>query len=225
MEILLVEDDDRLARLLKKGFEHEGHPTTVAVDGAEGFDYTLARAFDVVILDVMLPVMSGFEVARRLRKRGCPTPILMLTARDAPPDIVTGLDTGADDYLIKPFSFEELLARVRAVARRGPIPRPATFQVDNLKLNPASHEVWRGKRKLTLTPREFQLLELLMRRAGNVLSRDAIIEGVWGHEADVELNTVDVFMSTLRGKVDNKKDQPLIHTVRGIGFCLGVEEP
>ena len=220
MEILIVEDDERMVALLKRGLEREGHVTAVAGDGSEGLDFALSRPFDVVILDVMIPTLNGFEVARRLRQRGCRTPILMLTAKDAPRDIVNGLDIGADDYLTKPFSFDELLARIRAVARRGPIPVPTVLQVGTLTLDPASHEVRRGPRELNLTPKEFRLLELLMRRRGMVQSRDAILSAVWGHESDVELNTVDVFIGTLRRKVDSADDTPLLHTIRGIGFCL-----
>ena len=220
MEILVVEDDAGTAALLKRGLEREGHVTALAADGSEGLDFALSRSFDVVILDVMLPKLNGFEVARQLRKSGCRTPILMLTAKDAPRDIVNGLDIGADDYLTKPFSFDELLARIRAVARRGPIPLPAVLRVGNLTLDPASHEVRRGSRELNLTPKEFRLLELLMRRAGKVQSRDALLSAVWGHDSDVELNTVDVFIGTLRRKVDSADDTPLLHTIRGIGFCL-----
>jgi DNA-binding response OmpR family regulator len=220
VEILIVEDDEQMAALLKRGLEGEGHVTAVAGDGPEGLDFALSQPFDVMILDVMIPKLNGFEVARRLRRRGCRTPILMLTAKDAPRDIVNGLDIGADDYLTKPFSFDELLARIRAVARRGPIPGSTVLRVGTLTLDPASHEVRRGSRELNLTPKEFRLLELLMRRAGKVQSRDAILSGVWGHEADVELNTVDVFIGTLRRKVDSAEDPPLLHTVRGIGFCL-----
>jgi len=209
-----------MAALLKRGLEGEGHVTAVAGDGPEGLDFALSHPFDVMILDVMIPKLNGFEVARRLRRRGCRTPILMLTAKDAPRDIVNGLDIGADDYLTKPFSFDELLARIRAVARRGPIPGSTVLRVGTLTLDPASHDVRRGSRELNLTPKEFRLLELLMRRAGKVQSRDAILSGVWGHEADVELNTVDVFIGTLRRKVDSAEDPPLLHTVRGIGFCL-----
>jgi DNA-binding response OmpR family regulator len=225
VEILIVEDDKRMAALLKRGLEREGHVATAAADGAEGLEFALARPFDVVVLDVMLPALNGYEVARRLRQGGCRTPILMLTAKDASPDIVHGLDAGADDYLTKPFSFDELLARLRAVARRGPIPRPVVLEVGDLRLDPASHEVSRGHRALQLTPKEFRLLELLMRRAGKVQSRDAIIEAVWGYDADLELNTVDVFLSTLRRKVDADEDTPLIHTVRGIGYCLKENGP
>jgi len=209
-----------MAALLKRGLEREGHVTAVTADGAEGLDFALSRPFDVVILDVMIPGLNGFEVARKLRQRGCRTPILMLTARDTRRDVVNGLDIGADDYLTKPFSFDELLARIRAVARRGPIAVPTVLRVGTLTLDPASHEARRGPRELNLTPKEFRLLELLMRRAGKVQSRDAILEAVWGHESDVELNTVDVFLSTLRRKVDSAEDPPLLHTIRGIGFCL-----
>ena len=191
MEILIVEDDRRLAALLKRGLEHEGHVTVIASDGAEGLDYALARSYDVMVLDVMLPVMDGFEVARRLRRQGCRTPLLMLTARDARRDVINGLDVGADDYLTKPFAFDELLARLRAVARRGPIPRAAVAAVGDLTLDSAGHEARRAARRLELTPKEFRLLELLMRNEGRVLSRDAIIEAVWGHTAEVKPNTVD----------------------------------
>lgn len=214
-----------MAALLKRGLESEGHVAEVAANGPLGFDFALLRQFDVMILDVMMPKMSGLDVARRLRERGVRTPILMLTARDAPKDIIHGLDTGADDYLTKPFSFEELMARLRAVARRGPLTHMPVLTVHNLKLDPASHEVWRGSRKLNLTPREFQILEVLMRRAGRVLSRDAIIESVWGHEVDVEPNTVDVFIGTLRAKVDDAESRHLIRTARGVGFYVSGAEP
>ena len=214
-----------MAALLRRGLEGEGHVAEVAIDGSEGFEFALLRPFDVMILDLMIPKMNGLDLARRLRERGIRTPILMLTARDAPKDIVSGLDTGADDYLTKPFSFEELLARVRAVARRGPIPQPPVLKVHDLRLDPASHQVWRGERNVSLTPREFQILELLMRRSGRVLSRNAIIEAVWGHEVDVEPNTVDVFVGTLRAKIDTAGDQPLIRTARGVGFYVSGSKP
>ena len=224
VEILVVEDDVRMASLLKRGLDREGHVTTLTRDGAEGLDFALAHEYDVVILDVMLPEIDGFEVARRLREHGSRTPILMLTAKDTSHDIVNGLDRGADDYLTKPFAFEELLARVRAVSRRGPIHVGTPLTAGDLKLDPASREAWRGDRKLHLTNREYQILELLVRRFGNVLSRDALIEGVWGHQIDVEHNTVDVFIANLRKKLSRNEDPPLIHTVRGIGFVLKVDE-
>ena len=225
MDILIVEDDRRLAALLERGLEREGHVTAVATDGPEGLDYALARTYDVVILDVMLPGLDGLAVARRMRDEGCRTPVLMLTARDARSDIIAGLDTGADDYLTKPFAFDELLARLRAVARRGPVARPVTAALADLRLDPGAHEAWRGARRLSLTPKEFRLLELLFRSQGRVLSRDAIIERVWGHAAEVKPNTVDAFISTLRRKVDGPDDAPLIHTVRAVGFCLREAEP
>jgi DNA-binding response OmpR family regulator len=223
MEILIVEDDERMAALLKRGLEREGHAALVASDGCEGLDVALSRELDVVILDVMLPRMNGFQVARHLRERGSRVGILMLTAKDTSRDIVNGLDTGADDYLTKPFSFEELLARVRAVARRAPIPNGPQLLAADLSLDPASREVRRGERAIELTPKEFQILELLMRRKNKVLSRDSIIEAVWGHETDVEENTVDAHVSTLRRKVDGQGERALIHTVRGVGFT--VKEP
>jgi two-component system copper resistance phosphate regulon response regulator CusR len=173
MRILIVEDGKKMAAVLKKGLEAENHRVTLAFDGRTGLELG-STDFDVIVLDLMLPVIDGFEVARRLRKNRNQTPILMLTARDAVPDIVKGLDLGADDYLTKPFSFEVFLARLRSVARRGSTPRPTVLQVDDLVLNPASHEVTRGERAIHLSPTEFRLLELLMRRSGRVVPRDAI---------------------------------------------------
>jgi two-component system, OmpR family, response regulator len=172
------------------------------------------------VLDLMLPLIDGFEVARRLRKNGNQTPILMLTARDAVPDIVKGLDVGADDYLTKPFAFEVFLARLRSVARRGSTPRPTVLQVDDLVLNPASHIVTRGEREIHLSPTEFRLLELLMRRSGRVVPRDAIVEAVWDFDHEVEENTLDTFIRLLRSKIDREHDRKLIQTVRGIGYTI-----
>ncbi len=225
MEILVVEDDVRMAALLERGLGGEGHRVFVASDGREGLDFAQVRAYDVIILDVLLPVVSGFELAKRLRQKGNRTPILMLTAKDTPRDVVHGLDSGADDYLTKPFAFEELLARIRAVARRGPIAKGVLLEVNNLTLNPASHDVQRGERKVMLTPREFQVLEMLMRRAGRVVPRDSLIDTVWGGESDVGFNTVDAFVSSLRRKIEAPGEARLIHTVRGIGFCIKEVEP
>jgi DNA-binding response OmpR family regulator len=184
MRILIVEDEKKMAAVLKKGLEAENHRVTLAFDGRAGLELGFTD-FDVIVLDLMLPFIDGFEVARRLRKNGNQTPILMLTARDAVPDIVKGLDLGADDYLTKPFSFEVFLARLRSVARRGSAPRPTVLQVDDLVLNPASHEVKRGERAIHLSPTEFRLLELLMRRSGRVVPRDAIVESVWDFDHEV----------------------------------------
>ena len=164
MEILVIEDDRRITDLLRRGLENEGHRVFAAADGREGLDFAQARAYDAIVLDIMLPKVDGIEVAGRLRKGGNRTPILMLTAKDAPRDVVRGLDTGADDYLTKPFSFEELLARLRAISRRGPAARSPILRVDDLILNPASHEVRRGDQSVSLTPRQYQVLELLMRQ-------------------------------------------------------------
>jgi len=209
-----------MAALLERGLEGEGHRVFVAANGREGLHFARARAYHVILLDVLLPVMNGFEMTKRLRQEGNLTPILMLTAKDTTRDAAQGLDVGADDYLTKPFAFEELLARLRAVSRRGPIARNVLLQVSDLKLDPASHQVRRGDRRLTLTPREFQLLEMLMRRAGRVVPRDSLLETVWGDESDVELNTVDAFVSSLRRKIERPGETRLISTIRGIGFCI-----
>lgn len=220
MRILIVEDEKKMAAVLKKGLEAENHRVTLAHDGRTGLDLASTAEFDVVVLDLMLPLIDGFEVARRLRKNGNQTPILMLTARDAVPDIVKGLDLGADDYLTKPFSFEVFLARLRSVARRGSTPRPTVLQVDDLVLNPASHVVTRGEREIHLSPTEFRLLELLMRRSGRVVPRDAIVEAVWDFDHEVEENTLDTFIRLLRSKIDREHDRKLIQTVRGIGYTI-----
>ena len=220
MQILIVEDEKKMAAVLKKGLEAEHHHVTLAYDGRTGLDLSSTTEFDVVVLDLMLPVIDGFEVARRLRKNGNETPILMLTARDAVPDIVKGLDLGADDYLTKPFSFDVFLARLRSVARRGTAPRPTVLRVDDLVLDPASHQVTRGEREVHLSPTEFRLLELLMRRSGRVVPRDAIVEAVWDFDHDVEENTLDTFIRLLRSKIDREHDHKLIQTVRGIGYTI-----
>jgi len=220
MRILIVEDEKKMAAVLKKGLEAENHRVTLAHDGRTGLEFGSTSEFDVVVLDVMLPLIDGFDVARRLRKNGNHTPILMLTARDAVPDIVKGLDVGADDYLTKPFSFEVFLARLRSVARRGTSPRPTVLRVDDLVLNPASHEVTRGERAIHLSPTEFRLLELLMRRSGRVVPRDAIVEAVWDFDHEVEENTLDTFIRLLRSKIDREQDHKLIQTIRGIGYTI-----
>jgi len=219
MRILIVEDEKKMAAVLKKGLEAENHRVTLAFDGRTGLELG-STDFDVIVLDLMLPLIDGFEVARRLRKNGNQTPILMLTARDAVPDIVKGLDVGADDYLTKPFAFEVFLARLRSVARRGSTPRPTVLQVDDLVLNPASHIVTRGEREIHLSPTEFRLLELLMRRSGRVVPRDAIVEAVWDFDHEVEKNTLDTFIRLLRSKIDREHDRKLIQTVRGIGYTI-----
>lgn len=220
MRILVVEDERAMAQLLRQGLEEEQHTVSVANDGPSALELAKGEEFDAIVLDVMLPGIDGYEVARRLRRSGNFTPILMLTARDAASDIAHGLDLGADDYLTKPFSFVELLARVRSVARRGSAPRPAVLRVSDLELNPATHRVSRGVRDVQLTATEFRLLELLMRRAGRVVSRHRIAEAVWGDLAEVEDNTLDAFISLLRSKIAHGRDRKLIHTVRGVGYVL-----
>ena len=220
MRVLIIEDEKSMAELLKKGLEEENHRVALAFDGLEGLDLARVYEFNVIVLDLMLPKLDGYEVARRLRQSGNQTPVLILSARDAVPDIVKGLDLGADDYLTKPFSFEEFLARLRTVARRGLAPRPICLEVADLRLDPASLRVSRGRREIHLSPTECRLLELLMRSAGRVVTRTAIVEAVWGLENDIEDNTLDAFVRLLRAKVDKGFAMKLIYTVRGVGYCL-----
>ncbi len=211
-----------MAELLRRTLQEEGHQVVVAYDGKEGFEIARSSSFDVIILDVMLPGMDGVTLARQLRERRNQTPVLMLTARDAPSDIIKGLDCGADDYLTKPFSIDILLARVRAVSRRGAVARPVCLEVCDVRLDPASRRVTRAGETLGLTRREYQLLELLMRNPGRAISRDHILESVWGFDSDVNENTLEVFMRQLRLKVDTREPK-LIHTVRGFGYMM--QEP
>jgi two-component system OmpR family response regulator len=209
-----------MAEQLRRGLEREGYSALLASDGQEALDLARTVDHDLMILDWMLPKIDGREVARRLRGAGVGTPILMLTARDAPPDIVQGLDGGADDYLTKPFAFEVLLARLRALGRRGPATRPPVLEVADLALDPANRIVRRGRLDIRLSGREFGLLHFLMRRAGQIVPRDTLIEAVWGYDSSIESNTLDAFIHLLRGKVDAPPHRKLIHTVRGLGYCL-----
>jgi DNA-binding response OmpR family regulator len=220
MRVLVVEDEVKMAALLKQGLEEQNYSVEVAHDGQAAFEIARNYEFDVIVLDVMLPGLDGFEVARRLRKNQKQTPILMLTARDAIPDVTHGLDVGADDYLTKPFAFPELLARIRAIARRGPATLPPVLKVGDLSLNPATMSVVRGEREIYLTATEYRLLEFMLRRPGRVLARSSIIEGVWGFNENVEDNTLEAFVSSLRNKIDRGFEQKLIHTVRGTGYCI-----
>jgi two-component system response regulator MprA len=219
MQILVVEDERRMAELLKRGLTEEGHQIALASDGVAGFEMACATAFDVILLDMMLPKMDGLTMARRLRDGHNQTPILVLTAKDAAADVVRGLDAGADDYLTKPFSFEILLARLRAVSRRGVIPQPVCLEVADVRLDPATRRVTRGAEILNLTPREFSLLHLLLRNSGRVVRRETIFESVWGYGCDVNDNTLEAFVRLLRLKVDTREPK-LIHTVRGVGYVL-----
>jgi len=220
MRVLVVEDEIKMAALLKQGLEEQNHSVEVAYDGKAAMEIASNYEFDVIVLDVMLPRLDGFEVARRLRSNQKQTPILMLTARDATPDVAHGLDVGADDYLTKPFAFPELLARIRALSRRSPAMLSPKLTVGSLTLDPASRRVVRGQQEICLTATEYRLLEFMMRRSGRVLTRAAIIEGVWGFNETIEDNTLEAFVSSLRNKIDRGFDQKLIHTVRGVGYCV-----
>jgi DNA-binding response OmpR family regulator len=222
VRILVVEDEQKMATVLQKALEEQRHSVLVANTGPGGLELAMTYAFDAVVLDVMLPEMNGFEVARRMRNENNGTPILFLTARDTEADLVRGLDVGADDYLTKPFSLVELFARLRAIARRGVNPMPPQLRVADLLLNPATHAVSRGERPVALTRTEYQLLEFMMRHPDRVLVRDVLIEAVWSPGTKVEDNTLEVFIKTLRQKVDGGEAVKLIHTVRGFGYRLGV---
>jgi DNA-binding response OmpR family regulator len=224
MRLLVVEDEKRMADLLRKGLQEEGYAVTVASDGTTAVEMAEGSQFDLILLDLMLPGMDGFQVAQRLRQEGNRVPILMLTARDATTDIVQGLDFGADDYLTKPFSFEVLLARIRAMLRRGPASQSVKLRVGDLELDPGSHEVTRGGQIVNLTRTEFSLLEYLMRRQGQVIPRDTLIEAVWGYDRNIESNTLDAFIRLLRSKVEGDGGPRLIHTVRGIGYVIREQE-
>jgi DNA-binding response OmpR family regulator len=220
MQVLVVEDERRMADLLRQGLEEEGHSVVLAGNGRDGLAIAESHPFDAIVLDVMLPGLDGFSVARKLRAAHNQTPILILTARDATHDIVEGLNLGADDYVVKPFSFEVLLARLRAVSRRGAIAQPPVLHVADLTLDPSAHQVTRGSRKVPLTRTEYGLLELLMKSAGRVVTRENLIESVWGFDSNVRGNTLDAFIRLLRDKVDTAGEAKLIQTVRGVGYCL-----
>ena len=224
MRILIVEDDWKLARQLNQGLDEQGHSVTVASDGIQGLETAKYGEFDVLVLDVMLPGLDGFSIVRQLRAAKSTTPILLLTARDAAEDVVAGLDAGADDYLTKPFSFKILLARLRALSRRKTVEPRTQFQIGDLVLDPATREVTRAELVVSLSKTEFVLLEMLMRNTGRVITRTRMIEAAWGYERDIDRNTLDVFMSQLRKKIDLPGYQKLIHTIRGIGFALREEE-
>jgi two-component system OmpR family response regulator len=220
VRVLIVEDQPKLAALLARGLREEGHAADIAERGEDAAWMALAARYDAIVLDIMLPGIDGLETCRQLRQRGVWTPVLMLTARDAVGDRVTGLDAGADDYLTKPFSFEELLARLRALNRRTPAERPVTVEVGDLRLDPAAHRAWRGETELDLSAKEFALLELLMRRPGNVLTRGQLLEGAWDMAYERRSNIVDVYIRHLREKIDRPFGSDTIETVRGVGYRL-----
>jgi DNA-binding response OmpR family regulator len=220
MRILLVEDERSFARAVCRGLEAEGFVVELAEDGHNGLRLATDRSYDVVVLDIMLPGLNGYRVCAALRERGRWTPVLMLTAKDGELDEAEALDTGADDYLTKPFSFVVLVARLRALARRGGRRRPAVLQAGDLRLDPAGHRAWRGDAEVELTAREFALLELLMRHAGEVLSRREILDGVWDFAFDSDSNIVEVYVGYLRRKIDLPFERRAIETVRGVGYRL-----
>jgi two-component system OmpR family response regulator len=223
VRVLVVEDETKLGNLLSRGLREEGYSADLAERGEEALWMAKAVEYDAILLDVMLPGLDGFEVCRRLRADGVWSPVLMLTARDAVDDRVTGLDAGADDYLAKPFSFEELLARLRALTRRAPIERPAVLAAGDLHLDPAAHRAWRGDVELDLSAKEFALLELFMRRPGSVLSRGQLLEGAWDMAFESRSNVVDVYVRYLREKIDRPFGCESIETVRGVGYRLRAE--
>jgi two-component system OmpR family response regulator len=220
MRVLVVEDEPKLASLLKRGLIEEGHVAEVADTGEEAAWMAKATTYDAIVLDVMLPGVDGFATCQALRAHGVWTPVLMLTARDSVDDRVHGLDAGADDYLTKPFSFTELLARLRAITRRAPNARPVALAVGDLKLDPAAHRAWRGDAELTLSAKEFALLELFMRRPGELLSRQALAENAWDLAFEIRSNVVDVYIRYLRAKIDRPFGRDSIETVRGAGYRL-----
>jgi DNA-binding response OmpR family regulator len=221
MRILVVEDERKVAKFIRQGLEEEGHAVEVAADGVTALDLLLGGPpYDLVVLDLMLPGRDGLGVLRSLRERSIDTPVLVLTARDALPDRVRGLDLGADDYLTKPFAFEEFLARVRALLRRATARRDPVLRVGDLTLDPATRAVARGRRRISLTTREHALLEYFMRNTGRVLTRPMIAEHVWGLDFDRESNIVDVYVGYLRRKIDADGEPRLLHTVRGAGYTL-----
>jgi two-component system, OmpR family, response regulator len=220
MRVLVVEDDPKMGALLRRGLLEEGHAADVARAGDDALWMAQAVEYDAIVLDVMLPGLDGFEVCRRLRSDGVWSPVLMLTARDAVEDRIAGLDAGADDYLRKPFSFSELLARLRALARRGAAERPTVVEVGELRLDPAARRVWRDGAEITLSAKEFALLEAFMHRPDQVLSRDRLLEHAWDFAYEPRSNVVDVYVRYLREKIDRPFGRTNLETVRGMGYRL-----
>jgi two-component system OmpR family response regulator len=220
MRILVVEDDVKMAGLLRRGLLEDGHAPDVAATGRDALWMAAAVDYDAIVLDVMLPGIDGVEVCRRLRRQGIWSAVLMLTARDAVSDRVAGLDAGADDYLAKPFSFAELMARLRALMRRGTAERPVVLEVGDLRLDPATRGVWRGEQGIQLSAKEFALLETFMRRPGRVLSRFELLEHAWDYAYENRSNVVDVYVRYLRDKIDRPFGRDSLETVRGVGYRL-----
>ena len=220
MRILVVEDETKTSSFLRKGLRESGFTVDVANDGEEGLNLALIREYDLIILDVMLPGIDGWQIIRKIRNSRRDTPVLFLTARDAVQDRIKGLEAGADDYLVKPFAFSELLVRIRTILRRGPVRTQELISIADLEIDLMGHRVVRGGKRLDLTPKEFALLSLLARRAGEVLTRTRIAERIWDIDFESDTNVVDVHMRRLRAKVDDPFENKLIHTVRGVGYVL-----
>jgi two-component system, OmpR family, response regulator len=220
MRVLIVEDEPKMAALIRRGLREESYAADIASNGDDALWMAAATEYDAIVLDVLLPGTNGFDVCRELRQKGVWSPVLMLTARDSVDDRVAGLDAGADDYLTKPFSFIELLARLRALARRPPLERPTVLEVGDLRLDPATHQAWRGNAELELSAKEFRILEAFMRRPGHVLSRLHLLEHCWDYGYENRSNVVDVYVRYLREKIDRPFGKKSIETVRGAGYRL-----
>ena len=225
MKILVVEDDRKTADALRRGLEAEGYAVELAYDGIDGLWLATEAAPDLIVLDIMLPGKNGYKICAELREAGNWTPILMLTAKDGDLDEAEALDTGADDYLVKPFSFPLLLARIRALLRRATHDAPAPVSVGDLRIDPAQRRTWRGEAEVSLTARQFDVLEFLVRRAGQVVPKDEILNGVWRHDFDGDPNIVEVYIRRLRRAIDEPFDRHSIETVRGAGYRLVGDEP
>ena len=220
MRILVVEDEQKVAGFIQRGLEEEGYKVELALDGEQGIEKGLTGAFDLILMDIMLPKKDGIAVIRELRENDIKTPVLCLTARDSVDDKVVGLDIGADDYLAKPFAFAELVARCRALIRRGTSDRGAEIHFADLRLDPVTHKVWRSGKEIELTSKEYALMEYFMRNPNKVLTRTMIAENVWDYSFDSFTNIIDVYVNYLRNKIDRDYDKKLIHTVRGSGYVL-----
>ena len=225
MRLLVVEDDRRVSSFVQRGLTAEGFAVDVASDGREGFHLALNEPYDLIVLDVLVPHLDGFEVLAEIRKHGCQAPVLILSARDAVQDRIRGLNAGADDYLAKPFDFEELTARVRALLRRSTQIDDEVMQIADLRMDGSTRKVTRGGRRLDLTPREYALLEYLLRNKGSVVTRTMIAEHVWDQHFDSFSNVIDVYIRYLRTKIDAEAPVKLIHTLRGIGYVLAESFP
>ena len=223
MRILVVEDEKKVASFIKRGLEEEGFSVDMAYDGEEGLYMAESNPYDLILMDLMLPKMDGLSVIKELRSKGNKAPVLCLTAKDTVEDIVSGLDSGSDDYLTKPFAFAELVARVRALLRRGTQDRGAEIRFADLRLDPVAHKVWRSSKEIELTAKEYALLEYFMRNPNQILTRTMIAEHVWDYTFDSFTNIIDVYVNYLRKKVDRDYDKKLIHTVRGIGYVMKEE--